>query len=165
MDRARGKLPVRFFGAAAALLLFAAPAGAGEWSVEDFMRQNRIGSVEAALDWEAKNLRYAPEDGIAWRWQSSRLALDSRRPNCQGYASLNFEVLQKLGYRPAIYSFQSGMGSEAERHALVVFEMGGRWRAVSNEILLSSEEKTLEAFFFWLAANHHYHFPVLKRSS
>ena len=143
------------------LFLFAvisASAHADEINFDLFMRQNHIDSIQKALSWEDQNIVYEKYEGFSW--QGSKDVLVSRKSSCQGFASVNYEILKRLGFAPAVYVFQEKVSLQGPRHALVVFKNGNYFNAISNQCLITSDEVTLQAFIYYLGLSYDLHFPV-----
>ncbi len=138
--------------------VFSPAASAAESDLGSFMQRNKINSIGRALDWERDNIRYEAYSG--YRWQSAESIINSRKSCCQGFASINYEFLKRLGFDPAIYSFQVGMGVEATQHAVVIFKNDGYFNAISNHELVTSQETDIRAFLYDLGLDNDYHFPV-----
>ncbi len=130
-------------------------------SLDGIMAQNHINSVQKALEWEKGNIPYKIYGGHAW--ESEKKVLDSGNSSCQGFASLNYEILKRLGYEPSIYIFNIHADYQGDRHAVVIFKDGKYYNAISNKDLITSKEISLQAFIFYLGLCHDLHFPVEYR--
>ena len=140
--------------------LISTPAFADELNCDLLMRQNHIDSIQKALSWEDQNILYERYGGF--KWQSSKDILASHKASCQGYASINYEILQRLGFEPSIFVFQTKVSFEGPTHAVVIFKNGEYFNAVSNHTLIHSTEVTLEAFMYYLALRYDLHFPTRR---
>lgn len=141
------------------VLFISTPAFADEYNLDLFMKQNNIDSIQKALNWENQNIVYEKYGGF--RWQLSKAILFSHKACCQGYASINYEILKRLGFDPVIYIFQVGASFQGPKHAVVIFKNGEYFNAISNSCLITSDEVSLQAFIFYLGLNHDLHFPTV----
>lgn len=132
-------------------------AAHAETFVGTILKDQQIATVQSYTEWLTDRVSYR-SDGGSREWADPKTTLKRGYGDCKDYALLNREALKHLGYEARIYSVTQ---LNQDKHAIAVFQTGGRYAFLSNDELYLTDARTQDEFQKYLASQHEYFSPTL----
>ncbi|HXV19139.1 MAG TPA: transglutaminase domain-containing protein [Candidatus Omnitrophota bacterium] len=136
--------------------LFISGHACAESFVGAVLKDQHIATVQSYADWLAGQVTYR-SDGGSREWADPKTTLQRGYGDCKDYALLNREALRHLGYQARIFSVTQ---FNQDKHAIVVFQVEGRYAFLSNDELYLTDARTQDEFQAYLASQHEYFSPT-----
>ena len=105
------------------------PKGLNE-ELSNFLRQNRILTVEDYARWLEKNIRYQSVT-VEGDWKSWQDTLTRGYGDCKNISVLNSKILETLGYTPVLIGYKHTSG-DTWGHLFTAFYKDGRLNIFDN---------------------------------